>query len=40
MKIDRNKIIPARHSLVGFIGEQVLPLRSIELPVIAGKYPR
>jgi hypothetical protein len=27
MKIDRRKVIPARHSLVGFTGEQVLPLR-------------
>jgi len=40
MKIDRNKVIPARHSLVGFTGEQVLPLGSIELPVTAGTYPR
>jgi hypothetical protein len=40
MKIDQNKVIPARHSLVGFIGEQVLPLESIELPVMAGAYPR
>jgi len=40
MKIDRRKVIPARHLLVGFIGEQVLPLGSIELPVMAGAYPR
>jgi hypothetical protein len=40
MKIDRRKVIPARHSLVGFTGEQVLPLGSIELPVMAGAYPR
>ncbi|XP_062155145.1 uncharacterized protein LOC133863185 [Alnus glutinosa] len=40
MKIDRSKVIPARHSLVGFTGEQVLPLGSIELPVTAGMYPR
>jgi len=40
MKIDRNKVIPTRHSLVGFTGEQVLPLGSIELPVTAGTYPR
>jgi len=40
MKIDRNKVIPARHSLVGFTGEQVLPLGSIELPMTAGTYPR
>jgi hypothetical protein len=40
MKINRRKVIPARHSLVGFTGEQVLPLRSIALPVMAGTYPR
>jgi hypothetical protein len=40
MKIDRSKVIPARHSLVGFTGEQVLPLGSIELSVTAGMYPR
>jgi hypothetical protein len=40
MKIDRSKVIPARHSLVGFTREQVLPLGSIELPVMAGAYPR
>ncbi|XP_062167107.1 uncharacterized protein LOC133873417 [Alnus glutinosa] len=40
MKTDRSKVIPARHSLVGFTGEQVLPLGSIELPVTAGMYPR
>ncbi|XP_062177089.1 uncharacterized protein LOC133882022 [Alnus glutinosa] len=40
MKIDRSKVIPTRYSLVGFTGEQVLPLGSIELPVTAGMYPR
>jgi hypothetical protein len=40
MKIDRSKVIPARHLLVGFTGEQVLPFGSIELPVMAGAYPR
>jgi len=40
MKIDRRKVIPARHSLMGFTGEQVLPFGSIELPVMAGAYPR
>jgi hypothetical protein len=40
MKIDRNKVIPARHSLLRFTGEQVLPLGSIKLPVTAGTYPR
>jgi hypothetical protein len=40
MKINRRKVIITRHSLVGFTGEQVLPLKSIELPVMAGAYPR
>jgi hypothetical protein len=40
MKIDRSKVIPARHSLVGITGEQVLPLGSIELPDMVGVYPR
>jgi len=40
MKIDRRKMVPTRHSLVGFTGEHVLPLGSIELPVMAGVYPR
>jgi hypothetical protein len=40
MKIDRRKVIPTRHSLVEFIGEQVLPLGSIELLVMAGAFPR
>jgi len=40
MKIERRKVVPARHSLVGFTREQVLPLGSIELPVMAGVYPR
>jgi hypothetical protein len=40
MKIDQSKVIPVRYSLVGFTGEQVLPLGSIELPVTAGMYPR
>jgi len=40
MKIDRRKVIPIKHLLVGFTGEQVLPLGSIELPVMAGSYPR
>jgi hypothetical protein len=29
MKIDRRKVVPARHSLVGFTREQVIPLGSI-----------
>jgi len=40
IKIDRSKVIPARHSLVGFSGEQVLLLGSIKLPVMARTYPR
>jgi hypothetical protein len=40
MKIDRRKVVPARHSLVGFTGEQVQRLRYIELPVMAGVYSR
>jgi hypothetical protein len=39
MKIDRGKIVPARHSLVGFLGEQLFPFRSIELPVMVRTYP-
>jgi hypothetical protein len=40
MKIDGRKVVLDRHSLVGFTGEQVLPLGSIELPIMAGVYPR
>jgi len=40
MKIEWRKIVPARHSLVGFLGEQVFPFGFIELPVMAGTYPR
>jgi hypothetical protein len=40
MKIDQRKVIPARYLLVGFTGEQVLLLGSIELPVMARAYPR
>jgi hypothetical protein len=40
MKIDRRKVIPARHSLVGFTGEQVLLFGSIEVTVMARAYPR
>jgi hypothetical protein len=38
MKIVRSKVTQTRHSLVGFSGEQVLPLGSIELSVIVGTY--
>jgi hypothetical protein len=40
MKIDQSKVVPTRHSLVGFSGEQVFSLGSIELPVMAGTYSR
>jgi hypothetical protein len=40
MKIDREKIVPSKHSLMGFSGEQVFPFGFIELPVMAGTYPR
>jgi hypothetical protein len=40
MKINCRKIVPARYSLVGFLGEQLFPFGSIELPVMAGTYPR
>jgi hypothetical protein len=39
MKIDRGKIVSARHSLVGFTWEQLFPVGSIELSVMAGTYP-
>jgi hypothetical protein len=39
MKIDRGKIVPARHSLLGFSREQVFPFGSIELLIKAGTYP-
>jgi hypothetical protein len=39
MKIDLGKIVSARHSLVGFLGEQLFPFGSIELPVMAGTFP-
>jgi hypothetical protein len=38
MKIDRGKIVPDRHSLVGFFGELLFPFGSIEVPIMAGKY--
>jgi len=39
MEISLEKVIPATCPLVGFAGEQVLPVGSIELPVTAGDYP-
>jgi hypothetical protein len=40
MKIEKGKIVLAKHSLVGFSGEQVFPFGSIELTVMVGTYPR
>jgi hypothetical protein len=39
MEISPENVIPATCPLVGFAGEQVLPVGSIELPVTAGDYP-
>jgi hypothetical protein len=39
MEISPEKVIPATCPLVGFAGEQVQPIDSIELPVTAGDYP-
>jgi hypothetical protein len=38
MRVDRGKIVQARHSLVVYSGEHVFPSVSIELPVMAGTY--
>jgi hypothetical protein len=38
MKIDQEKISPARYPLLSFLGEQVLPVDSIELPVTARTF--
>jgi hypothetical protein len=40
MDISWDKIVPARYPLMGFAGEQVFPVGSIELPVTAGEHPR
>lgn len=40
MRIDRGKLIPVRYPLVGFSGEQVMPIGAIELQVTAGTPPR
>jgi hypothetical protein len=40
MKIDRGKITPVKHTLVGFSGEQVVPYGSIELLVMEGTFSR
>jgi hypothetical protein len=39
MEISAENVIPATSPLVGFAGEQVLPVGSIELPVTVGDYP-
>lgn len=40
MRIDEGKLIPTKGPLVGFSGEQVLPIGAIELPVMAGTTPQ
>jgi hypothetical protein len=40
ISIDQGKLISTRGPLVGFSGEQVLPIGSIELPVMAGTSPQ
>jgi len=39
MKISSEKVILATYPLVGFVGEQVQPVSSIDLPVTAKDYP-
>jgi hypothetical protein len=38
--VPRERVVPVSCHLLGFAGEKVLPLGSIELPVTAGTYPR
>jgi len=40
MDINRDKIVPARYPLVGFVGERVFPIGSIELLVTVGEHQR
>jgi hypothetical protein len=40
MGVPREKVLPVSCHLLGFAGENVLPLESIELPVTAGTYLR
>jgi hypothetical protein len=40
MGVPREKVVPVSCHLQGFVGEKVLPLGSIDLPVTAGTYPR
>jgi hypothetical protein len=39
MKIDKEKVSAFQYPLVGFVGEQVMPLGSIELQVTVGTPP-
>jgi hypothetical protein len=39
-KLSRDKVVPARYLMVGFAGEKVLPVGSIELSVTTGTYSR
>jgi hypothetical protein len=40
MSIPQGRVVPVVCHLLGFAGEKVLPLGSIELPVTAMTYPR
>ncbi|XP_059455075.1 uncharacterized protein LOC132185298 [Corylus avellana] len=40
LNLGQEKIVPTSCPLMGFIGEQVQPVISIELPITAGSYPR
>jgi len=40
MRILWDKVVLARYNLVGFAGEKVFPVGSIELPVTVRTYPR
>ncbi|XP_059455126.1 uncharacterized protein LOC132185359 [Corylus avellana] len=40
LNLRQEKIVPTNYPLMEFMGEQVQPIGSIELPVTAGSYPR
>jgi hypothetical protein len=40
MGIPREKVVPVSSQLQGLVGEKVLPLNSIDLPMTVGTYPR
>lgn len=40
MKVDQGNLAPTEYPLIGFTSEQVWPISSIELPVMAGTFPR